>query len=146
MIQSKSTLTALVTLGVFLLSLSPTSQACAWSVSDGWVRFVSTSSMGGAYAQFENLGNKPVSITSIISPAFGSIESHQSVLSEGKMQMLPYQIQLEPHAKLMFEPKGKHLMLFDPVKPLSLKSHLSIRFTDNTGCVVSGDFEVREII
>jgi len=131
---------------VLLMTFSHLSFGCEWSVKNGWIRFVSASNMGGAYAEFSNDGKSEVVIDTISSPMFAKIESHQTVLKDGLMKMVAYKLAMSPQSKTLFEPKGKHLMLFDPIKPLSVGDHVGFMFKDKMGCIVESSFEVKEII
>ena len=66
-----------------------------------------------------NPGSEAVSIVSIRSDAFSSIDAHKTIMKNGMMQMLHLPaLTVEPGSKLTLEPGGMHLMM-SPIKPTS---------------------------
>jgi copper(I)-binding protein len=132
-------------LGSLLILETGYSQTCALSFNGGWVRYISTAHMGGAYAEIFNKSDKPVSIKSIESSYFNIIESHETIMKNGMMHMQPYTVLVAPHETLSFEPHGKHFMLYDVKAPIDIGIKIKFEIKDSNECVEQAYFTVKEI-
>jgi len=88
----------------------------------------------GGYFVLENLTKKPLSLTSVSSPDFGSVMMHQTVQqgSEESMQEVP-KIDLPPHGSIEFKPGGYHLMLMQPKKNLGAGDTVTLMLAFSDG-------------
>jgi hypothetical protein len=69
------------------------------------------------YLSIHNPAQFSVSIVSIRSEAFASVEIHRSVMKDGMMSMEPVdRLTIEPGASLQLAPGGLHLMMMHPVE------------------------------
>lgn len=73
-----------------------------------------------AYFTLVNDSNDKVVIKTMSSPQFNMVEAHATVYKDNVYSMHPlHNLYIAPNSTLTLEPKGKHLMLMMPVKPLS---------------------------
>ena len=69
------------------------------------------------YLSIHNPTEFSVSIVSIRSDAFASVEIHRSVMKDGMMSMEPVnRLTIEPGTSLQLAPGGLHLMMMHPVE------------------------------
>ena len=91
------------------------------TVTDAWVRLSPIPGRPAAGYFTAEAAAMPETITNVTSPSPGRVEMHESMDSLGMSSMQELEIvDFEPGEPLVFEPGGKHLMLFslDPtVKP-----------------------------
>ncbi|MDB5969034.1 MAG: hypothetical protein JWQ90_1484 [Hydrocarboniphaga sp.] len=94
------------------------------------------------YGKLVNNGSKPVTIASISSPDFGSVEIHQSSMADGRMRMRRADpLTLAPGQSVELTPGGYHLMLMQTKQPLLAgRSHLLLHCADGD---LAADFPVR---
>ena len=133
-----------------LLWLAATSGACARDcapvVRDGWVRMPPASMpMMAGFARIRNECPAPATITGASSPAFGSVELHETRIVDGisRMRAVPA-LRLAPDGTAVFKPGGMHLMLMQPRSPLKAGSKIAIEFELSDGRKILGEFEVRK--
>lgn len=75
--------------------------------------------MTAGYFVLENRGNETIRVTAVSSPQFGRIEMHETVVENDVARMRPLEeIVIAPGERVVFEPGGMHLMLFEPRRPL----------------------------
>lgn len=112
-------LLAYLPLLVGLLILSPCS-ASEVTVNNAWVREAPpVSKVQAAYMEIHNNGNDSIALVSASSPAFSHIEFHRTEMSDGIMRMLQEKVLSIPAGgKILLQPDGTHMMLFNPVQPL----------------------------
>jgi len=88
------------------------------------------------YLEIENNSTGPVTLLSVSSPVFDRIEIHRTVTESGISRMQRYRtVEIKPGEKLLFEPGGFHLMLFESdtspragdVVPLVFEFGISLR-------------------
>ena len=79
------------------------------------------------YMTLHNPESKAVSIVSLNSDAFGSIEIHQTIAQDGMMRMerVPT-LTIEPDSTVQLAPGGLHLMMMNPVEPTRIGDRLEI--------------------
>lgn len=120
-------------------------------VHDHWVREAPPSAkVLAAYLSLHNHTDKTRTILSVTSPQFGRVEIHRTEMKDGMARMMPVsKIILSSHGKVLFEPGGLHLMLFNPKKKyrsgdkIRLTLHLSDKSTfDFTAPVKKGHGKV----
>lgn len=71
--------------------------------------------MRAAYLTLTNTTSKPITISRVISPDYGIVEIHESLLENGVSRMRELkEITVPPRGSYKFEPAGNHLMLMQP--------------------------------
>ena len=106
---------------LILLSFLTTVMAETAVVVEGqWIREAPpASTVLAAYMILKNTGDTPRTITRIDSPDFSNSQIHRTVVEDGIAKMLPVEkLQLPVHGSVTLEPRGLHLMLFDPQRRL----------------------------
>ena len=121
--------------------------ACDLQVEDGWVREAPPGAPSiAAYGILKNQGTKAVEVTGISSRAADMTMLHESTVKDGISQMrMLSSIRIPAGGSLKLAPGGKHIMLTGPRSTPKPGEHLSIVFTDASGCVTTGDFTVRPL-
>lgn len=72
-------------------------------------------SVVAGYMDIENRGEKRETLVAFRSDAFGRIEIHQSIETDGMMRMEPVSVlSIEPGEIVVLEPGGLHMMLMMP--------------------------------
>jgi len=100
--------------------LPPEATAAAYAgspvISDPWVRRVPPAArMTAGYLSISNPGTEPLVIVGVESPAFGSVELHGTIMTDGVASMREQEaVTVEPGDTVRFEPGGLHLMLMQP--------------------------------
>lgn len=90
------------------------------TVRDCWIRSMPAQVPSGGYFVAHNSGSNPVTLTGVISPAYGETMLHQTVVQDGvaRMQHTPH-VDIPAGAELAFEPGGYHMMLEQPIDGLA---------------------------
>lgn len=98
-------------------------------VSDAWIRASSPNAkVLAAYGNIKNKSDYTIWVTGISSPAFNSVDMHETVQSNGMASMNHLNfIRLEPGQTVNFKPAGKHFMLFTPKKPLKVEQKVDFQ-------------------
>jgi len=108
---------------VLLLCLSGinTGQAEEITVENAWVRSApSVATVLAGYMTLHNYSDKAITLTSVTSPAFESVELHRTTLHGGMMHMEAIKsLLIEGNSTVKLEPNGYHLMLNDPKQKIS---------------------------
>lgn len=107
--------------GWLVMTIAATAVAApTMDVTDGWVREAPpTSRVLAGYMQIINLTDADLTITGVTSPDFESADLHRTVVEDGVASMLPVpELSVPAAGKVLLEPGGLHLMLFNPVRPL----------------------------
>ena len=70
----------------------------------------------------------PASIVAASSPAYGSVELHESKLVDGisRMRQVP-ELRIAPDGAAVLQPGGLHLMLMKPLRALAEGDQASVR-------------------
>jgi periplasmic copper chaperone A len=133
-----------------LLALAVSSPAsareCQPQVRDSWVRLGPAGMpMMAGFGRIENACAVPVTITGASSPAFGSVELHETRIVDGvnRMRAVP-ELRIAPDGVAVFKPGGMHLMLMQPRAPLKAGSRVVVAFELAGGAQLLGEFEVRK--
>jgi len=100
----------------FLLILGlllPASAFAELEIVDAWIKNLPPSvPMRAGYMTIHNPGETAVTILSIRSDAFASIDIHRSVMQDGMMRMDPVTaLSIAPGESLQLAPGGYHLMM-----------------------------------
>ncbi len=120
--------------------------ACVPQLRAGWVRLLPTRMpMLAGYGRIDNDCARAATLIAANSPAFGSVELHESRLVDGvsRMRAVP-QLRIPPRGRAQLQPGGLHLMLVQPAQPLQAGDRVEVAFTLADGRTVLGMFEVRE--
>ena len=102
-------LRSLLILGLLL----PASAFAELEIVDAWIKNLPPSvPMRAGYMTIHNPGETAVTILSIRSDAFASIDIHRSVMQDGMMRMDPVTaLSIAPGESLQLAPGGYHLMM-----------------------------------
>jgi copper(I)-binding protein len=118
---------------------------CVPRVQEGWVRLLPGGMpMHAGFARIDNACPTPVTITGASSPAYGSVELHETRTVDGisRMRAVP-ELRIAPDGAAVLKPGGLHLMLMQPRAPLKPGSRVAIEFQLKDGGVLRGEFDVR---
>jgi copper(I)-binding protein len=125
------------------LACASIAQAATLEARDCWVRAMPPNLPSSGYFTVANNGDKPATLTGAQTPAFGMAMMHKSENKGGTATMSPVDtVDVPAHGTLSFAPKGYHLMLEEPGKPLKVGSTipLTLSFADkstlNVSCAV----------
>ncbi|MGI8560284.1 MAG: copper chaperone PCu(A)C [Luteimonas sp.] len=118
---------------------------CLPQVRDGWVRLSPAGMpMLAGFGRIDNACRTPAAIMAADSPAFGSVELHESRLVDGVSRMRAVgELRIAAHGEADMEPGGLHLMLMRPAKPLEVGDSVEMAFRLADGRTLRGVFEVR---
>lgn len=128
------------------LPLSACARDCAPQVRDGWIRLMPGGMpMQAGFGRIDNRCPMPATIVSASSPAYGSVELHESKTVGGvsRMRAVP-ELRIAPDGAVVLQPGGLHLMLMQPKSPLKAGSRVAIEFELKDGRRLLGEFEVRK--
>lgn len=91
------------------------------TVSDAWVRAAPPGAgMTAGYLTVHNPTDQEIQVIAVESDDFGAVELHTTVTEDGVAKMRREEsVSVTPGGALSFEPGGRHLMLFNPVRALA---------------------------
>jgi len=118
-----------------LATFMSTAHAATLEARDCWVRAMPPNLPSSGYFLVTNNGDKPATLTAADTPAFGMSMMHKSENKGGTATMSPVDaVDVPAHGTLQFAPKGYHLMMEEPGKPLKIGSTipLTLTFADKT--------------
>ena len=123
-------------LTLLLLLVFPDYVFAELEISNPWIKNLPPSvPVRAGYMTLHNPQSNTVSIVSLSSDAFGSIEIHQTIAQDGMMRMeqVPA-LTIEPDSTVQLEPGGLHLMMLNPVEPTRIGDTIEILilFDDGT--------------
>jgi len=103
---------------ILLLMFSPIASA-ELDVRDPWIKNLPASvPVRAGYMTIHNPQSKAVSIVSLRSDAFASIEIHQTIEQDGMMRMEQVRsLNIESNSSVQLAPGGLHLMMMNPSEP-----------------------------
>jgi periplasmic copper chaperone A len=128
------------------LPLSACARDCSPQVKDGWIRLMPGGmAMQAGFGRIDNRCPMPANIVSASSPAYGSVELHESKTVGGisRMRAVP-ELRIAPDGAAVLQPGGLHLMLMQPKASLKAGSRVAIEFELKDGRKLLGEFEVRK--
>ena len=128
------------------LPLSACARDCAPQVKGGWIRLMPGGmAMQAGFGRIDNHCPMPATIVSASSPAYGSVELHESKTVGGvsRMRAVP-ELRIAPDGAAVLQPGGLHLMLMQPKSSLKAGSRVAIEFELKDGRKLLGEFEVRK--
>ena len=113
-------------------------------VSDAWVRLPAAKSRpGGAYFRLE-AGSEGTRLVGLSSPAVRWIELHETQMSGSKASMKKRkEIEFPSRGELVFEPGGRHAMLFGINARVKAGDRIPLTFSFNVAPPVTVEAEVR---
>lgn len=114
--------------------------AATLEARDCWVRAMPPNLPSSGYFVVANNGDKPATLTAADTPAFNMAMMHKSENKGGTATMSAVDsVDVPAHGTLAFAPKGYHLMLEQPGKPLKVGSTipLTLSFADKSTLDVS---------
>lgn len=114
---------------------------CAPRIVEGWIRLLPGGMPHAGFGRIENPCPMPVTILGASSPAYDSVELHESRVVDGvnRMRAVP-QLPIAPQGSAVLKPGGLHLMLMDPHAPLHEGSRVEIEFKLADGRALRGEF------
>lgn len=118
---------------------------CTPQVRDGWVRLLPGGMpMHAGFARIDNACSRPLTIVAARSPAYASVELHESRIVGGvsRMRAVP-ELRIAPDGAAVLKPGGLHLMLMGPRATLQPGSRVAIEFELRDGGVLRGEFVAR---
>jgi copper(I)-binding protein len=119
--------------------------ACDLKVESAWIRTAppAATTLAG-YARLINTGTGTLKITDTTSPSVQMAMLHETAIVNGVAQMrMLDSLSIPPGAQVVLAPGGKHLMLMGLTSVPRSGEHLTIVFTDSTGCATSAQFAVQ---
>ena len=122
------------------LACASFAHAATLEARDCWIRAMPSTLPSSGYFTLANNGDKTVTLTGADTPAFGMAMMHKSENKGGTATMSPVDsVDVPAHGTLSFAPKGYHLMLEEPGKPLKVGSTipLTLSFADKSTLDVS---------
>ncbi len=125
----------LLALGAAWLPAAVSAEGPSTRVSHVWIREAPPGlDVLGGYFTLENLTGKPLALTSVSSPDFGTVMMHQTVQKGGQDDMQEVaRIDIPAHGSVEFQPGGYHLMLMQPKKNLAAGDTVTLMLTFSDG-------------
>ncbi len=113
-------------------------------VSDVWVRLPAVGSRpGGAYFRME-AGSEGTRLVGVSSPSVRWIELHETTMTGSKTKMKQRkEIEFPSRGELVFEPGGRHAMLFGINAKVKAGDRIPLTFSFNVAPPVTVEAEVR---
>jgi copper(I)-binding protein len=136
----------LVGLILALTAIAAATEEAGISVRDAWVRETPPGiAMMAGYMVLQNKTSRSQVLVAARSSGFETVMIHRTVAKEGMtgMEHAP-QIELLPHASLLFAPGEYHLMLLNPKRPLRAGDRVDITLEFRGGLVLRVAYEVRK--
>lgn len=102
---------------------------CPVSINEAWVK-AAESGMTAAFADIDNNGDKPVTITAAATTAAGMTELHQTVDVNGTPTMQQVSsFEVPANGQLTLEPGADHIMLMQLTAPIQAGEDINITLT-----------------
>ena len=99
-------------------------------------------SMSAGYLVLTNNTDEPLRITSVDSPHFGSVEVHETTITDGVSRMRELVELIVPaHGSVTLERGGKHLML---MRPTDLEDTVVLQFFSGGALLLSVNYSFPE--
>jgi copper(I)-binding protein len=97
-------------------------------IADAWIAEAPpTSKVLVAYMNIINPTDEEITLTSVKSAAFSSVEMHETVHEDGLARMVRHNsIVIPANNHILLERGGKHLMLFNPVERLKAGDNIEL--------------------
>lgn len=121
---------------IFMAIFSCVTTAASVQVSELKVReLLPGRDVTAGYLTLKNTSQEPVSLVSVTSPGFASVELHDHVQHDGLMKMQKQSaVELPVGKEVVFQPGSLHLMLFDAQQALRIGDSISLtlHFSDGS--------------
>ncbi|WP_175676386.1 copper chaperone PCu(A)C [Burkholderia ambifaria] len=107
-----------------------------------WIRTMPATVPSSGYFTLKNDGDKPVTLTSIDTPAFGMAMIHETQTAGSTAKMVHVDaVDVPAHGTVTFKPKSYHVMLEEPRQPVApgAKVPFRLHFADGTTVSVTCD-------
>jgi len=102
------------------------------------------SGMVAGYLTMENHRDQAITIVKVASPAFANLEMHETVIENEVARMIPLApLVIEPDSAVVFEPGGKHLMMWGVANDIAPGVAVTIEFHDDASGLVTVATTVR---
>lgn len=99
----------------------------AIDVQDAWIRHMAGDRPMAGYFVMHNRGDEDRRLVGAASPAFGAIQMHEAVETDGMSSMRPVDSVPVPHGgRIEFQPGGYHLMLMQRQKNLAVDDQVPV--------------------
>jgi len=86
------------------------------------------------YVTIVNPGSTPLRLVAVSGDDFDRVELHETQTLDGTMKMVRHEsFDIPPKGSLRLQPGGKHLMLFDPARPLVAGDETAIELQFDDG-------------
>ncbi len=109
-------------------------------ITDAWIKDLPAAvPMRAGYMSITNSGAMERSIVSLSSESFMHIDIHQSIEKDGMISMQPvHAFSIPPGKSMQLAPGGFHLMMMNPLQPLSLGDQISVtlQFDDQSTQII----------
>ncbi|WP_202839203.1 copper chaperone PCu(A)C [Luteimonas saliphila] len=126
-------------------SLARADDTCAPVVESGWIRQPPMAMpMMAGFAEVRNPCDTPVAIVAAGSPAFASVELHETRKVDGVSRMRHVEsLSVPARGRVSLAPGGLHLMLMRPQAEVELGQRIAIELELADGRKLRAQFEVR---
>ncbi|WP_175731334.1 copper chaperone PCu(A)C [Burkholderia ambifaria] len=103
-----------------------------------WIRTMPATVPSSGYFTLMNDGDKPVTLTSIDTPAFGMAMIHETQTAGSTAKMVHVDaVDVPAHGTVTFKPKSYHVMLEEPRQPVAPGAKVPFRLHFADGSTVS---------
>lgn len=133
-------------LTLILLLAFPTIALAELEIRDAWIKNLPPSvPVRAGYMTIYNPRSEAVSIVSLRSDAFASIEIHQTIAQDGMMRMeqVP-SLKIDSSSSVQLAPGGLHLMMMSPVEPTRPGDEIEIFIMLDDGSEQRLEMQVRK--
>ncbi len=95
-------------------------------------------SVAAGYLVLENHSDQPITIEKVTSPQFASIEMHETIILDDVARMVSLSsLIVDRQSNIVFEPGGKHLMMFASSSDITPGLPVTIEFhNDSRGLLI----------
>lgn len=131
---------------LFLLLIAPGSAIAELDISNAWIKNLPpTIPVRAGYMTIHNAQTHTLSIISIRSDAFASVQIHRSIEKDGMMRMEPVpSLEIKPDSTVQLVPGGLHLMMMKPTQPTNPGDTLTIVIEFDDGSTQSLNMTVKK--
>jgi hypothetical protein len=126
--------------------LLPSIALAELEISNAWIKNLpATVPVRAGYMSLYNPDSREISILSLSSEKFASVQIHQTIEEDGIMRMehVPVLV-IAPGVRLNLEPGGFHLMMMQPQEPTEPGDRIEIRIEFDDGSELSLMMTVRK--
>ncbi len=122
----------------------PATDTAQVRVSNAWIRFLPAGLPAAGYFSLRNMGENPLNLTAVASPACGTLMLHRS-MTMGGMTSMEHVMSLTIPAggSVDFEPAGYHLMCENPKPELKIGAEVPVTLQFSDGSTATAQFPVR---